>query len=265
MTVKTLLQGAAVLTTAALLAACSGSSSRYSMRNDTAPTQIPDLQHIESLTPRDEPMSAQGNRDYKVRGKSYQVWRDIEEYQQQGEASWYGKKFHGHLTSNGEIYDMYSLSAAHKNLPLPSYVQVTNLANDKSVVVRVNDRGPFHGDRIIDLSYAAAHKLDMLKSGVGKVEVKLLRADQNNSPAALAFIEQHQYYVQLMASRQQDSLLAHQLQLEQLGLTSEIIEQNGWQKLRLGPYNSRRQAEQDLALMHQGEYGQAFIVQQDLN
>ena len=88
-----------------------------------------------------------------------------------GVASWYGEKFHGHLTSNGEIYDMYAMSAAHKNLPLPTYVRVTNLANNKSVIVRVNDRGPFHQSRLIDLSYSAAYKLDMLKSGTAKVKI----------------------------------------------------------------------------------------------
>jgi rare lipoprotein A len=91
-----------------------------------------------------------------------------------GIASWYGKKFHGHLTSNGEIYNMYGMSAAHKNLPLPTYLKVTNLANSKSVIVRVNDRGPFHQNRIIDLSYSAAYKLDMLKTGTAKVKISAI-------------------------------------------------------------------------------------------
>ncbi len=95
-------------------------------------------------------------------------------YKEQGLASWYGKKFHGHKTSNGEIYDMFAMSAAHKSLPLPTYVQVTNLKNNRKIIVRVNDRGPFHQGRIIDLSFVAAKKLDMLGGGVTRVEVEAI-------------------------------------------------------------------------------------------
>lgn len=95
-------------------------------------------------------------------------------YKERGTASWYGKKFHGYRTSNGEIYDMYSMSAAHKTLPLPTYAKVTNLKNGKSVIVKINDRGPFHEDRIIDLSYAAASKLGVLNKGTADVEVEAI-------------------------------------------------------------------------------------------
>src|SRR5690554_5341368 len=97
---------------------------------------------------------------------------DADGYVQKGTASWYGKKFHGHKTSNGEVYDMYKMTAAHKSLPLPSFARVTNLDNGRSVVVRVNDRGPFHDGRVIDLSYAAAVKLDIHRAGTGRVEVR---------------------------------------------------------------------------------------------
>ncbi|HAH03554.1 MAG TPA: septal ring lytic transglycosylase RlpA, partial [Vibrio sp.] len=95
-------------------------------------------------------------------------------FTEKGKASWYGKKFHGHLTSNGEIYDMYSMSAAHKTLPIPSYVKVTNTDNNKTTIVRINDRGPFHEGRIIDLSYAAAYKLDVLRTGTANVEIEVI-------------------------------------------------------------------------------------------
>ncbi|WNC69587.1 septal ring lytic transglycosylase RlpA family protein [Thalassotalea nanhaiensis] len=115
-----------------------------------------------------------GNKNYQVFGKPYTVLKTAEGYKATGTASWYGKKFHGHLTSNGEVYDMYAFSAAHKSLPLPTYMQVTNLANNKSVIVRVNDRGPFHQDRLIDLSYSAAYKLGMLSKGTAKVRIEAI-------------------------------------------------------------------------------------------
>ncbi len=154
----------------AILTGCS-TSGRYSQHSDSIPTRLPTQAEQQDAIARAEPLSRGGNNDYQVRGKHYQVLKTADNFEQTGIASWYGNKFHGHLTSNGEIYDMYAMSAAHKNLPLPTYVRVTNLANDKSVVVRVNDRGPFHQSRIIDLSYSAAYKLDMLKTGTAKVKV----------------------------------------------------------------------------------------------
>ena len=122
--------------------------------------------------PRAEPPSRYGNGPvYEVFGKRYTVLPSSAGYSERGVASWYGRKFHGRLTSNREVYDMHQMTAAHKTLPLPTYVRVTNLRNDKSVVVRVNDRGPFVHNRIIDLSYAAASKLDMIRDGTSLVEV----------------------------------------------------------------------------------------------
>lgn len=111
---------------------------------------------------------------YVVRGKKYYVHKTHHGYKERGTASWYGKQFHGKKTANAEKYDMYTMTAAHKSLPLPSYVKVTNLENKKTVVVRVNDRGPFHSNRIIDLSYAAAKKLGMDHKGTAKVEVEAI-------------------------------------------------------------------------------------------
>jgi len=131
------------------------------------------------VTPRPEPRSRYGNGPvYEVFGKRYTVMPLSSGYQERGVASWYGKKFHGNLTSNREVYDMYTMTAAHKTLPLPTYVRVRNLRNNKSIVVRVNDRGPFVHNRIIDLSYAAAIKLDMIKDGTSLVEVTAISFDQ---------------------------------------------------------------------------------------
>ena len=141
---------------------------------DSVPDEIVDVDAIPEPEVKDEPRSRVGNRHYAVLGKRYQVRDSAEGYVEEGMASYYGKKFHGRLTSNQEVYDMYAFSAAHKSLPLPSYVRVTNLANGKSVVVRVNDRGPFHAGRVIDLSFAAATKLGFTKQGTAKVEVRAL-------------------------------------------------------------------------------------------
>ncbi len=141
---------------------------------DSVPDEIIDVDAIPEPEVKDEPRSRVGNRSYAVLGKRYQVRDSAEGYVEEGMASYYGKKFHGRLTSNQEVYDMYAFSAAHKSLPLPSYVRVTNLANGKSVVVRVNDRGPFHAGRVIDLSFAAATKLGFTRQGTAKVEVRAL-------------------------------------------------------------------------------------------
>jgi rare lipoprotein A len=141
---------------------------------DSVPDTLPDVDAIPEPEVKAEPRSRVGNRSYAVLGKRYQIRDSAEGYVEQGMASFYGKKFHGRLTSNQEVYDMYAFTAAHKSLPLPSYVRVTNLANGKTVVVRVNDRGPFHAGRIIDLSYAAAAKLGFIHQGTARVEVRAL-------------------------------------------------------------------------------------------
>jgi rare lipoprotein A len=133
-----------------------------------------------SLKLEKEPVSKYGNMDsYSVFGKKYYTMHTSKGYNQIGEASWYGENFHGKLTSSREKYNMYEMSAAHKTLPLPSYAEVTNLKNNKTIIVRVNDRGPFHGNRIIDLSYQAAKKLDMVNDGVARVKVKAVPPYQN--------------------------------------------------------------------------------------
>ena len=163
-------------TLALLLTACGDGGLRRDGAPATGSVRIPDLPA--DPVPRPEPRSRYGNGPiYEVLGKRYTVMDSSDGYQDRGVASWYGTKFHGNLTSSREPYDMYQMTAAHKTLPLPTYVRVRNLRNGKSVIVRVNDRGPFVHNRIIDLSYAAALKLDMIRDGTSLVEVTAINFD----------------------------------------------------------------------------------------
>lgn len=164
---------------ALLLAACAGTPkvsegkkpSYYS--DDGPPDAVPgNLAQVPDAQPRDEPFHRYANRPYTVFGQTYTPVVNKDPFRQRGLASWYGKKFHGQPTASGEPYDMFAMTAAHKTLPIPSYAKVTNIANGKSVVVRINDRGPFHSNRIIDLSYAAAARIGIAAKGSGMVEVE---------------------------------------------------------------------------------------------
>jgi rare lipoprotein A len=147
---------------------------RYAHDKDFGPDEDVDLSHVPDAVPRYETRTRAGNKNpYTVLGKTYHLIEDESSYRERGNASWYGKKFNGHNTSNGERYDMYAMTGAHKTLPIPSYVRVTNLDNGKSVIVRINDRGPFHQGRIVDLSYAAAQRIGIHKAGTGRVEVEI--------------------------------------------------------------------------------------------
>ena len=160
----------------ALLDACSHLPSR------DAPRPI-DSQAIPDAVPRNEPRSRFGNpSSYEVFGQRYDVLASASGYLERGKASWYGPGFHGERTSSGETYNMYAMTAAHKTLPIPVYAQVTNLNNGRSVVVRINDRGPFVGDRLIDLSWSAAARLDMLRDGTAPVEVRVLSTPTSANP-----------------------------------------------------------------------------------
>jgi len=151
------------------------SCSSITEQSDSAPTAPPDVSKIPNAIPKDEPLSKYGNpTSYDVFGKTYYTLSTSKGYQEKGIASWYGAKFHGRRTSSGETYDMYAMTAAHKTLPLPSYVEVTNLSNGRKVIVKVNDRGPFHDNRLIDLSYTAAKKLGIVGHGTGMVEIKAI-------------------------------------------------------------------------------------------
>ena len=158
-----------------VLASCSSQIQR-----DGPPAAAPDptiLDQIPNAQPRYSPPRAANQRPYTLHGTTYYPMAHNRGFVQRGEASWYGRKFHGRKTASGETYDMYGMTAAHKRLPLPSYVEIRNLENQRRIVVRVNDRGPFYGKRIIDLSYAAAYKLGLLAEGTGQVEVRAITPD----------------------------------------------------------------------------------------
>lgn len=152
--------------------------------SDTVPDYVPDVDAIPEPEVRAEPRSRAGNKSYSVLGKRYHVLDSAHGYAEEGLASYYGKKFHGRRTSSQEVYDMYAFTAAHKTLPLPSFARVTNLDNGRSIVVRVNDRGPFHAGRVIDLSYAAAVKLGYRDQGTARVRVEALTEDDDGGMLA---------------------------------------------------------------------------------
>ena len=172
---------------------------------DGAPTGDVDVSRIPDAVPKTESVTRAGNKNpYTVFGKTYHLLPAGSAYRAEGMASWYGTKFHGRKTANGETYDMYGMTAAHKTLPIPSYVKVTNLANQRSVIVRVNDRGPFHGNRIIDLSYAAAKKLAYAGPGTARVQVEAIDPGdyQNNT------VEQPHISSRTQTSTQTSTVLA---------------------------------------------------------
>jgi rare lipoprotein A len=170
-----------LITVCAALAACSSAPPRRSAppasvpERSAPPPPPPNLDGIPDAVPRPEPRSSRGNPvSYEVFGKRYFIQATADGYRERGVASWYGPDFHARPTSSGEPYDMYAMTAAHKTLPIPVYARVTNLSNGRSVVVRINDRGPFVDNRIIDLSYTAAHKLGMTQAGTAFVEVEVI-------------------------------------------------------------------------------------------
>lgn len=230
-----------------LISAC---AERATLKSDTQ-EDGPGDRHIGDETPdaipRIEPKSRYGNPEsYTVMGRRYHVLDSSEGYVERGIASWYGKKFHGQRTSSGDPYDMYAMSAAHKHLPIPTYVKVTNLENDRRIVVRVNDRGPFHDNRVIDLSYAAAKKLGIVAKGTGLVEVRAI--DPRQKESSLAEPPPHngkkpKVYIQLGAfsSRQNAELLRNRLKTYELGqilIQESKLKRLRLFKVRLGPLSS---------------------------
>jgi len=181
---------------------------------DGAPLRSISAAEVADAVPRADPILAVGNNSpYTVRGVSYEILEDARNYRERGIASWYGTKFNGHKTSNGEIFDLYKASAAHKTLPIPSYALVTNLNNGRSVVVRVNDRGPFHADRLIDLSYGAAVKLGYMEQGTAPVEVEILTIagvdDRRNTVrGSYRYLQLGAYGAEASAQRLQSELQA---------------------------------------------------------
>src|SRR5688572_8919280 len=148
-------------------------------KKDGPPSYYVDETQVPNATPKKEKLSKYGNySSYRVFGKRYYTMKSSKNYRERGIASWYGTKFHKHRTSSGERYDMLAMTAAHKTLPLPTYVEVTNLRNHRKIIVKVNDRGPFEGSRLIDLSYIAAKKLGMAGHGTAHVEVRAIDVEE---------------------------------------------------------------------------------------
>lgn len=224
---------------------------RYSIAQDRGPDRHLNADEIDEVVPRKEPLSKHGNASpYTVNGRQYHVMASAERYAEEGLASWYGAKFHGHTTSNGEVFDMYKISAAHKSLPLPTWVRVTNLENGISIVARVNDRGPFHPGRVIDLSYAAAVKLDFVHKGTARVRVEALQGQALDQPV---------YFVQLGAFSQRRSAEALRDRIaEQIDETVEV-DSDQFHRVRIGPVQYDRAVALQNALTSR-ELGKPLLV-----
>ncbi|GIX35857.1 MAG: hypothetical protein KatS3mg126_1636 [Lysobacteraceae bacterium] len=248
---------------------------------DGGPAVPPDLRGIPEPIPVPEPRSRYGNRSpYTVLGRTYQVLDDVRGYRERGIASWYGNKFHGRPTSSFEPYDMYKYTAAHKTLPLPSYARVTNLENGRSVVVRVNDRGPFHAGRIIDLSYVAAVKLGIHLTGTAEVEVEAIDPHALPRTASASPSGERRFrsafgappaassvYLQVASFAEREN--AHRLQerLEKAGLGKVEVQrarlgQKDLWRVRIGPLRSGQVAATKRGLYRMG-LGEPVLVQAD--
>lgn len=253
---KTRLRVAAMTILAAgLFAGCSTTRTMIEPK-DAAPANPIDVSSIPDAVPRTEPLSRYGNPEsYVVYGKRYYTLPSSKGYKARGLASWYGMKFHGKRTSSGEPYDLYGMTAAHKTLPLPTYVEVTNLDNGRTVTVKVNDRGPFHDDRLIDLSYTAAAKLGILGHGTGKVEIRAIEPETGGAPqpasAAPAVMEiaaTENLYLQVGAFSSQENAerLRDEILLQQIAGV-RIVETTGtagtFYRVQVGPLSDTGEAE----------------------
>jgi rare lipoprotein A len=225
----------------------------------------PNLEATPDAVPRNEPLHRYANRPYVALGQTFTPLTAPGNYKEHGIASWYGKKFHGQHTSSGETYDMYGMTAAHPTLPIPSYARVTNLTNNKSVVVRVNDRGPFLHDRIMDLSYTAAYKLGLVGKGSSQVEVESIALDaaaisppiamndpvtiEPLAPAAVAtqaVVAQGNHYLQLGAFKSQQSaesfLAKMRVEFDGSGKQVVLFQKDELVRVHIGPYASLDEA-----------------------
>lgn len=254
-----------------LISACA-TKSRYSMEDDIGPEGSFDASNVPDAVPMWEPISRQGNQSpYVVRGIKYHIADVSKGFEEFGDASWYGLKFHGELTSNGEIYNMYSMSAAHKNLPIPSYVRVTNLDNNKQVVVRVNDRGPFHKGRVIDLSYAAATKLGYAKKGTARVKLELVRPENANAGKSVPLTDRVAYFIQVGAFSLKDSaekMLKQFVDISDIPdvyMASAPIGSSVVHRVRVGPFSNEEEALQSLNRLKSKGFSGAQLIQRALS
>jgi rare lipoprotein A len=227
----------------ALLSGCS-----HVKKGDGPPDFYVDETRISNAVPKVEPLSKYGNyKSYVTLGKRYHTLPSNRNYEAIGTASWYGKKFHSRKTSNGEQYDMLKMTAAHKTLPLPTYLEVTNLANNRKVIVRVNDRGPFVSDRLIDLSYVAAKKLGMLGHGTARVKVKAIHPHSYASTTKHSNQQFQSFYLQVGAFRNKNNANALQRRLSTLISMPVKVHQTASKhslyKVKIGPFTDLAYAE----------------------
>tara|TARA_B100000959_G_scaffold111231_1_gene117314 strand:+ start:259 stop:1086 length:828 start_codon:yes stop_codon:yes gene_type:complete len=230
-----------------LLPGCSffrDKSSGAYFEDDGPPVGGPSPASVANAVPRPEPLSRIGNSPYEVYGVTYVPIRKVSVgYAQTGEASWYGKKFHGRKTSNGDVYDMYGMTAAHKTLPLPTYLQVRNLDNGREVVVRVNDRGPFLGGRILDLSYMAAQKLGVVATGTAQVRIEVIDGPVSaKAPVQSVALDRPEAVFFLQAGSFRLATNAHRLKADLAGagvtgirVVTVQIGQNLYHRVQVGP------------------------------
>lgn len=273
--------------------ACTGMLNACSVR-DSAPANYTKRWHeIPDAVPEAVEPSRYGNpRRYEVMGKTYYVKDSADGFEQKGIASWYGNKFHGRRTSSGEDYDMYAMTAAHKTLPIPVYVEVTNTDNGRKAIVRVNDRGPFHEGRIIDLSYAAATKLGVAQTGTANVRIRVVDVDSDNNKTAAArtatarpggkvavstnskagrqsaaktISDGEKLYVQVAAFDTEKSALQHIKKLQGKGffdvrLHVESVKGTRLYRVRIGPLPSEHVAKNVLGQLEENNYHDLKIV-----
>lgn len=223
-----------------LLAGCAGN--RHWEAADGPSGRQMNAADVKDAVPGNEPLARYGNHSpYTVLGKTYTVLPSSKGYHERGIASWYGRKFHGRRTSSGEVYDMHLATAAHKSLPLPTYAEVTNLDNGRKMIVKINDRGPFHDDRIIDLSYAAAIKLGVDKTGTARIDVRAI--DVKTSKRSSVKIPDGTFLqVGAYSKRRTAEHLAGQMIAAQLKPVS-VQKRRGLYKVWIGPYASEAEIE----------------------
>lgn len=222
------------------------------------------LDAVPDAVPRAEPLHRFANRTYTALGTTYTPMKERRPHSEEGLASWYGRRFHGKRTASGEPYDMYAMTAAHPTLPIPSYARVTSLATGKSVVVRINDRGPFHSKRVIDLSYTAAHKLGYLKQGSARVRVESL--DPEGDGASGDLLAQGIYLQVGAFSRAENALqLLNRLQRElQIDAgQSRVVLNRALHHVQLGPYPSDAAAHADRTRVRERLDLSAVLVRRD--
>lgn len=237
---------------------------------DGAPVGRIDPKILQDAIPRESLITRAGNKNpYTVLGKTYHLLPTGKGYKQRGTASWYGTKFHGRPTANGEPYSLYAMTAAHKTLPIPAYVKVTNLENQQTAIVRVNDRGPFHQGRIIDLSYAAAVKLGYAEKGTAPVEVEVIdpkRFHQSQQPPVA--IPDERYFLQVAAFKRLD--LANKLRAELMVETNKSVkvsadELGGFYRVQIGPLAKLSEVEQLSDRLLALNLGQPRLVKESLS